>query len=95
MAHFSNFFKKLKKLKDKKFGFQYFILTFYYRGAIHLFCIGYGEMAELADGARLESVCTLTGTGGSNPPLSAIFVPQTDLFSIFLPCKLERNLWPI
>jgi hypothetical protein len=23
-----------------------------------------------AEGARLESVCTLTGTGGSNPPLS-------------------------
>ncbi len=25
----------------------------------------------MAEGARLESVCILTGTGGSNPPLSA------------------------
>lgn len=32
----------------------------------------YGEMAELAEGARLESGCTLTGTVGSNPTLSAI-----------------------
>lgn len=31
-----------------------------------------GEMAELAEGARLESGCTLKGTVGSNPTLSAI-----------------------
>jgi hypothetical protein len=30
-------------------------------------------MSELAEGARLEIVCTAkSGTGGSNPPLSAI-----------------------
>ncbi len=28
-------------------------------------------MTELAEGARLEIVCTLTGTVGSNPTLSA------------------------
>ena len=31
-------------------------------------------MSELAEGARLEIVCTAkSGTGGSNPPLSAIY----------------------
>jgi hypothetical protein len=30
-----------------------------------------GEMAELVEGGRLEIYCTLTGTGGSNPSLSA------------------------
>ena len=34
-----------------------------------------GEMSELAEGARLEIACTAkSGTGGSNPPLSAIFL---------------------
>ena len=33
-----------------------------------------GEMSELAEGARLEIVCTAkSGTEGSNPSLSAIF----------------------
>ena len=33
-----------------------------------------GEMSELAEGARLEIVCTTkSGTEGSNPSLSAIF----------------------
>ena len=27
----------------------------------------------MVDGARLESVCALTSSGGSNPPLSALF----------------------
>ena len=32
----------------------------------------HGEMSELAEGARLEIACTAkSGTGGSNPPLSA------------------------
>ncbi len=31
-----------------------------------------GEVSELAEGARLEIVCTLAGTEGSNPSLSAI-----------------------
>ena len=35
--------------------------------------ISCGEMAELAEGARLEIVCALTGTEGSNPSLSATF----------------------
>ena len=35
-------------------------------------CI-YGEMSELAEGARLEIACTTnSGTEGSNPSLSAI-----------------------
>jgi hypothetical protein len=29
----------------------------------------------VVEGARLESVCTLTGTGGSNPSLSASLLP--------------------
>ena len=34
---------------------------------------GYGEMSELAEGARLEIVCAVkSGTEGSNPSLSAI-----------------------
>ena len=34
-----------------------------------------GEMSELAEGARLEIVCTAkSGTEGSNPSLSAIFI---------------------
>ena len=33
----------------------------------------YGEMSELAEGARLEIVCAVnSGTEGSNPSLSAI-----------------------
>ncbi len=32
-----------------------------------------GEMAELAEGARLEIVCAVKGTEGSNPSLSASF----------------------
>ena len=33
----------------------------------------YGEMSELAEGARLEIVCVVySGTEGSNPSLSAI-----------------------
>ena len=36
----------------------------------------YGEMSELAEGARLEIVCVAyNGTEGSNPSLSAIFCP--------------------
>jgi hypothetical protein len=35
-----------------------------------------GEMSELAEGARLEIVCVAyNGTEGSNPSLSAIFLP--------------------
>ena len=43
-------------------------------------------MSELAEGARLEIACTTkSGTGGSNPPLSAIpivehFMPIQDAF---------------
>ena len=34
----------------------------------------YGEMSELAEGARLEIVCAAkSGTEGSNPSLSAIY----------------------
>ena len=34
-----------------------------------------GEMSELAEGARLEIVCTTkSGTEGSNPSLSAILL---------------------
>ena len=29
---------------------------------------------RVAYGVRLESVCSLTGTGGSNPPFSAILL---------------------
>lgn len=36
-----------------------------------LYC---GEMTELAEGARLEIVCAVTGTKGSNPFLSAIII---------------------
>ena len=36
------------------------------------FLRNHGEMSELAEGARLEIACTAkSGTGGSNPPLSA------------------------
>ncbi len=36
-----------------------------------------GEMSELAEGARLEIACTAkSGTEGSNPSLSAIFISQ-------------------
>ena len=35
-----------------------------------------GEMSELAEGARLEIVCTVnSGTEGSNPSLSARSLP--------------------
>ena len=34
-----------------------------------------GEVSELAEGARLESVCTGNRTEGSNPSLSAISCP--------------------
>ena len=35
----------------------------------------YGEMSELAEGARLEIVCAVkSGTEGSNPSLSAILI---------------------
>ena len=34
--------------------------------------VGYGEMAELVEGARLEIVFRLTPDEGSNPSLSAI-----------------------
>ena len=34
---------------------------------------GRGEYGRVAEGARLESVYTLTGIGGSNPSLSASF----------------------
>ena len=38
----------------------------------NLFQIFYGEMSELAEGARLEIVCAAkSGTEGSNPSLSA------------------------
>ena len=34
-------------------------------------------MSELAEGARLEIACTTkSGTGGSNPPLSATDTPE-------------------
>ena len=37
----------------------------------------YGEMSELAEGARLEIACTTkSGTGGSNPPLSATYIKK-------------------
>ena len=37
----------------------------------------YGEMSELAEGARLEIVCAVkSGTEGSNPSLSAIIEKQ-------------------
>jgi hypothetical protein len=43
-----------------------------------------GEMSELAEGARLEIVCVAyNGTEGSNPSLSAIFLPAHRL--IILP----------
>ena len=35
-------------------------------------CSFYGEMTELAEGARLEIVCAVKGTEGSNPSLSAM-----------------------
>jgi hypothetical protein len=34
----------------------------------------FGEVSELAEGARLEIVCTGDGTVGSNPTLSAILI---------------------
>ena len=45
----------------------------------------HGEMTEMAEGARLESVCTVTGTEGSNPSLSAInstcdFILHLDIY---------------
>ena len=40
--------------------------------------------------ARLESVCTLTRTGGSNPPLSAI-LPSLALSSTPIPFFAARS----
>ncbi len=40
-------------------------------------CLNYGEMTEMAEGARLEIVCAVTGTEGSNPSLSASQLIQT------------------
>ena len=34
----------------------------------------------MVEGARLESVCTLPGTEGSNPSLSAIFLEEEGFF---------------
>ncbi len=51
----------------------------------------------MADGARLESVFTLIGNGGSNPPLSAITPCETalgifcPLFHSQSPSKIEVN----
>ena len=39
---------------------------------------------RVAEGARLESVCILTGTEGSNPSLSAIPVLSLHIFIHFL-----------
>ncbi len=51
----------------------------------------YGEMTELAEGARLEIVCAVkNGTEGSNPSLSAIqFLPGLPFF-LFLYRKPKR-----
>ena len=41
----------------------------------------YGEMSELAEGARLEIACTTnSGTEGSNPSLSANYTRIVDFF---------------
>lgn len=46
---------------------------------IHYYDV-YGEMSELAEGARLEIACTTkSGTGGSNPPLSAMPIVEHPL----------------
>jgi hypothetical protein len=43
-----------------------------------------GEMAELAEGARLLSECSLKrATEGSNPSLSAILIPSPTSLSSF------------
>ena len=43
----------------------------------------YGEMSELAEGARLEIACTTdSGTEGSNPSLSAIVIFERYIYAI-------------
>ena len=46
-------------------------------------------MAELVEGARLEIVCTLTRTEGSNPSLSATKALEIGLFA-YLEVKQNR-----
>jgi hypothetical protein len=41
-------------------------------------------MTELAEGARLEIVCALTGTEGSNPSLSASVIHKTYPLRLYL-----------
>ena len=55
-------------------------------------------MSELAEGARLEIVCAATsGTEGSNPSLSAIFIPELNGLTFKVPgcrslaCTSERD----
>jgi hypothetical protein len=47
-----------------------------------------GEMTELAEGARLEIVCAVKGTEGSNPSLSATTHHHPPAFAF---CYLELN----
>ena len=55
-----------------KFQFVFIDFELCIRYFIQLFI---GKMTELAEGARLEIVCTVySGTPGSNPGLSAIIV---------------------
>ena len=53
-----------------------------------------GEMAELAEGARLLSECSLKrATEGSNPSLSAILIHSPTLSPDFLLSRPLKNLF--
>ena len=51
-----------------------------------------GEVAELAEGARLRSVCRFTPTEGSNPSLSATNYPRDKKLSLSLISKVCLGL---
>ncbi len=55
-------------------------------------CLSCGEMTELAEGARLEIVCALTGTEGSNPSLSATFICRPPIRDDYRCDSLEKSL---
>ncbi len=68
---------KDKNKKRSFIGFLFDVFGLYLRGSAKI-CVLMkwklrGEMPELADGARLEIVCSAkSGTEGSNPSLSAM-----------------------
>lgn len=75
--------KKIFQYAERACFFREYILSICFVFIDFMRCISYliqlfkGKMTELAEGARLEIVCTVnSGTPGSNPGLSASNIPR-------------------